>query len=213
MVLDSINTNRIRFVVLFFFFLWIDLSCSDRHSFNVYVNDVYSLSNPNSSLGFTEKYLDFELLYINNSDDTLYIKDQYVNVDGYLDNENPVLKTTFLCIKGDTLYGNRCMAGVHLMELKRHKNLDVNLRKIYPNQRMQVRFVVPQSAIHKLYLRKYSNYYDEEQFLFFIADNAVLVTNIYQNGSFVEKRLSGGFGDYMRLETIPFDEIPVDLVF
>ena len=192
---NSMNTG-IRFVVLFFFFLWMGLSCSDRHPFNVYVNDVFSWSN--SSSNSTDGYLHFELLYINNSEDTLYIKDQYVNVDGYLDNENPVLKTTFLCVKEDTLYGNRSYGGEHI-HYRKHPKLE--LKKICPKQRVQVRFTVPKSAIRKLYFRKYSKDYDEKGFLFFVADNAVLVTYVLQNGKLVKKRLSG-FSDYMILETI-----------
>lgn len=174
------------------------LSCSDRHSFNVYVNDVYSWSISSSYSYSTEGYLHFELMYVNNSDDTLYIKDRYVNVLGYTQIENPVLKTTFLCVKEDTLYGNRGYLGEHI-HYRKHSKLE--LKKICPNQRMQVRFTVPKSAIRKLYFRKYSKDYDEKGFLFFVADNAVLVTDVLQNGKLVEKRLSG-FGDYMRLETI-----------
>lgn len=185
-----------RFFVEILCVLFLCVSCSDRHSFNVYVNDIFSWSI--SSSNSTEGYLHFELLYINNSDDTLYIKDQYVNILGYTQIENPVLKTTFLCVKEDTLYGNRSYVGEHIHYRKHSK---IELKKICPNQRKQERFTVPKSAMQKLYFKKYSKCYDEKEFLFFVANNAVLVTYIIQNGELVEKRLSG-FGDYMRLETI-----------
>ncbi|MCQ2217775.1 MAG: hypothetical protein MJZ33_04720 [Paludibacteraceae bacterium] len=192
------NTNKTKTsrVVTFFFVVCLCLSCSDRYSYNVYVSDVFSWSN--SSLCNTQGFLHFELLYINKGSDTLYIKDQYENIDGYLPKENPVLTSTFLCIKDDTLYGNRSYVGEHI-DLTNHSNLE--LKKISPYQRMQVRFTVPQSAIHNLYLKKYDKVYDETEFLLFVANNAVLETCIIRNGKLEIKRLSG-FGDYMRLETI-----------